>query len=310
MQDKKFQKLTDLINKFVGQRKKPCLLLVLPEIRRHTVLEIHKKLKNFAYETLDIIIQTPGWDPDAAYMIVKTLRDCSKNINIFVPLYAKSAWTLVSLCANNLYLSKIWELGPLDTQVHEHDDGWESKYNSALNGFKALEQVKRNALETLDNATMLILQRAGLKLTETIKLAIQFTWSTSWKLYDQIDPKKIWEYARALDIWLNYWTKILIKYIWWQEEAANKTMRQLVFGYPSHWYVIDALELKELWLPVKDLEKDDDIVIENISEEMRNIDHKFAIIELFEYNKATSFTKESPITWKKTSKTIKLKKTK
>ncbi len=310
MQDKKFQKLTELINNFVNQRKKPCLLLVLPEIRRHTVLEIHKKLKNFSYENLDIIIQTPGWDPDAAYMIVKVLRDCAKNINIFVPLYAKSAWTLVSLCANNLYLSKIWELGPLDTQVHEHDDWWESRYNSALNGFKALEQVKKNALETLDNATILMLQRAGLKLTETIKLAIQFTGNTSWKLYDQIDPKKIWEYARALDIWLNYWTKILIKYLWWQEDAANKTMRQLVFGYPSHGYVIDALELKELWLPVKDLEKDDDIIIEEISEEMRNMDHKFAIIELFEYNKVTSFTKQPSITWKTQPKSTKLKKTK
>ena len=157
-------------------------------------------------------MQTPGGDIDAAFNTVKLLRHSSEIVNILVPLFSKSAGTLICLGADKLILTTLSELGPLDTQIREQQEDGPPIYRSALNGFKALEQVQLHTLETMDIATKLILTRSGMKISEAIKLATGFSGNTSGTLYQQLDPKKIGEYARALEIGERYGVTILTRY--------------------------------------------------------------------------------------------------
>ena len=101
-----------------------------------------------------------------------------------------------------------------------------------------------------------------LKVKDVIKLAIEFSGNTSGCLYDQVHPKTITEYARALDVGEQYGTRILNRYMGWDKEKAVKVVRHLVYDYPSHGFIIDREELSELGFTTEDMP----IELEEISE--------------------------------------------
>jgi hypothetical protein len=243
-----------IINSIQAKRKNPVLLLDLKEITKRDILTMHKILCNIEFEALDVILQTPGGDADAAYFLAKI-------VNIIIPLYAKSAGTLMCLGADHLLLTDLSELGPLDTQILEQHDGGERRMVSALNGFKALEQIQKHNLETLDIATKLFLSRCPMKVPEAIQLSIDFSSKTSGTLYAQLDPSKIGEYARVLEIGERYGIMLLTRYLHWDEQKATIVVSKLVKEYPSHGFIIDYDELNSLGLPV---EKIDDDLLEPI----------------------------------------------
>ena len=238
---------------FLQKRQIPSILLHLKIIEPSTVIEINNKLQDKQYKELDIILHTHGGDIESAYKIVKLLRKHAEKINIIVPLCAKSAGTLICLAADKLIMSTISELGPLDVQILEQQEGDVGKYKSALNGYKALQQAQNHALENLDSAIRLFMIRIGnrMKLQNIIKIAIDFSASTSGPLYEKIDPKSIEEYARDLNVSQQYGIKILTSHMGWEYEKANKVIHQMVYNYPSHSFIIDTAELAELGFKVE-----------------------------------------------------------
>ncbi|MBT3817338.1 MAG: hypothetical protein HOG08_03275 [Candidatus Magasanikbacteria bacterium] len=238
------------------KRKNPILLLDLKEIQKPILLEAHNLLCKKKFKVLDVILQTPGGDADASFLLMKLLRTKAEKVNIIVPLYAKSAGTLMCLGADKILLTDLSELGPLDTQIVEQQDGGGSKFSSALNGFKALEQIQMHALETVDITTKLILSRNSMKIAEAIKLSIDFSSKTIGSLYSQFNPYKIGEYARVLEIGERYGIILLTRYLKWNKENAEKTVKTLVKRYPSHGFVLDLEELQQLNLPAEKIDND------------------------------------------------------
>lgn len=232
-------------------RKNPVLILNLKEIRVKACLKLQKELFTKKFKILDVIIQTPGGDIDSAFNNVKLLRNSAETINMIVPFYSKSAGTLVCIAGDAIIMTILAELGPLDTQIREEQEGEPPTYRSALNGFKALEQVQLHTLETLDIAVKLILQGSGMKISEAVTLATKFAGSTSGTLYQQLDPIKIGEYARALEIGERYGITILTRYLGWPEDKADIVIKKLVKSYPAHSFVIDSDELCNLGFPAK-----------------------------------------------------------
>jgi hypothetical protein len=258
--------LDTLIRSLVLERHKSALLLSISNIIPPVVATLNERLEGKNFQELDVILHTPGGYIESAYKIAKLLRKHAKKINVIVPSYAKSAGTLICLCADKLILTTTSELGPLDVQIPEHQEGDIDTYKSALNGYKALEQVQNHAIENMDVATMLILRRTGnkMKLHDAIKLAIEFSGNTSGCLYNQINPKMISEYARALEIGERYGVKILEKYMGWEHEKATKVVRNLVYNYPSHEFIIDIEELTDLDFIVEESQGIEEKLIETI----------------------------------------------
>jgi len=106
----------------VKKRKNPLLILSLSEINRICSLSLYNSVcDKDNMEELDVVLQTGGGDIDAAFNILKILKKSTKKLNIIVPLFAKSAGTLMCLGADKLLMTDLSELGPLDTQIREKD---------------------------------------------------------------------------------------------------------------------------------------------------------------------------------------------
>jgi len=70
-------------------------------------------------DKLVLILNSPGGDPLAAERIVHICRSYSKDSEyiVIVPKMAKSAATMISLGATEIWMSKTSELGPIDPQI-------------------------------------------------------------------------------------------------------------------------------------------------------------------------------------------------
>src|SRR5689334_7673444 len=66
---------------------------------------------------LDIVLHTPGGLVLAAMQIARAIRDHKGKVTVFVPHYALSGGTLISLAADEIVMSKHAVLGPVDPQL-------------------------------------------------------------------------------------------------------------------------------------------------------------------------------------------------
>lgn len=277
--------LGELIKDYVSSIKEPVLLWCCKEIDTNQLITFNKALRNKKFKKLNLVLQTPWWDPSVAYKIIRLLRNKCESLNIYVPWYAKSAGTLICLWANKIYLSSIGELWPLDVQLQIKK--WQQiiELKSALEEFQALEQIKESNVKVLDSVIQLLLRRLanGVPINNLLSAANEHVAVTSWKLYNSVDAKKLWEYSRALNIWFLYWVKILTTWWWKTPDEANAIMNNLVYSYPTHWFVIDHIDWNSFNLPIEYDDKNN--FIEDLSESfIEQSVQNFDKIELYDYN--------------------------
>lgn len=68
-------------------------------------------------DVVDLILQSPGGVAEAAETLVAHLRSRFRDIRVFVPGTAKSAATMLAMCANQIVMDESSELGPTDPQM-------------------------------------------------------------------------------------------------------------------------------------------------------------------------------------------------
>lgn len=85
-----------------------------------------------------------------------------------------------------------------------------------------------------------------LDLDACLKHGIDFVRGTTGPLFTQLDPEKLGEYSRALAVGSEYGERLLRRFTPWDDEKRAKILEKLVHGYPSHEYIIDYHELKEI----------------------------------------------------------------
>jgi hypothetical protein len=66
---------------------------------------------------LDLILHSPGGDPNATSSLVRYLRGRFDHIRAFVPLAAMSAATMWALAADEIWMGAHSQLGPIDPQM-------------------------------------------------------------------------------------------------------------------------------------------------------------------------------------------------
>ncbi len=170
-----------------------------------TSILLHKVLRKLGEtEKLFLILESAGGSIDAAAKIYNICRLYSKEFNVIVPFYAKSAATIIALNADNLYLGKAGELGPVDPQVKHpvHDIYFPA---SAI----------KDALDIIENSK-----------DPFIKMG----------LVDKIDPYLIGTYKRILNESKQYLekAKIVLK-----AENKNQLIIELTEKYVSHGFPFD-----------------------------------------------------------------------
>lgn len=217
-------------------------------------------------DTLEILIHSPGGHIDVAYQAAKFFRRHCNQLNVIVPLVAKSAATLLCLIADNIYMGEFAELGPLDVQIHDPFERGQFPF-SPLDEFKSMEFLREYATEVLDYFSNLVVERSGMSVKEALHEAIPAVTGMMTPLYSHIEPSKVGEYRRSLAVGEEYAKRILKLRRFRDVEGLTQ---KLVWNYPSHDFVIDFDEVEDMGLPVKRLD---------IAEEELLLDNIFGILE-------------------------------
>lgn len=199
-------------------------------------------------DTLEILVHSPGGHVDIAYQLAKFFRAHCKKLNVLVPLYAKSAATVLCLNADHVFMGEFAELGPLDVQVEDELEKGKQSF-PPLNEFKSMEFLKEHATEYLDFFTELLVER-GLSVKQALHEAIPGVVGIMNPLYGHIDPSKLGSYRRMLAEGEEYAKRLLNSV---GNERADDLVQQLVWEYPSHNFVIDYDEAENIGIPVKRL---------------------------------------------------------
>lgn len=246
------------------QTEEGSRLLVINErgsLTRNLAAQIYEVCRHESDCRLDVILQSSGGDLDAAYKAVGALHVASASkVRVFVPGYAKSAATLLCLGADEIWMTPASELGPLDAQIADPRDP--DSFMSALEEFRAVDYLRTLAFEGMDQMVQLLLRRTPMTLRNILPEARQFATAMVEPLYRQVDPIVIGSAHRALDISMEYGRRVMSRhgYAAWEPDQIHATLTLLTWKYPSHSFVIDSIEAKELGLNVQlmDVDREDD----------------------------------------------------
>lgn len=190
---------------------------------------------------LDLFLHSPGGFLNAAYKYVRICRQYANEFNVIIPVQAKSAATAICLGADNIVMTSVAELGPLDPVVQH-------PYKSEIRVPARVIQDYFNFLKRISSTT------------EQPVIDID----TKKVLAAQLDPYLIGNFESELESSKQIARLLLKEYSMKakKEEEIEKVVEQLTTYYASHAFVIDRQMVEDLGLKVvrpestTDLDKD------------------------------------------------------
>lgn len=236
-----------------AHRGRPCLVLVDPCIDRWDVYSLRRALGDARGEAIDVLLCSNGGDIDGAYLMARELKRRFGHVAVYVPQLAKSAAVLFCLAADELVLGDLGELGPLDAQCDERQQADFPLNTSRLGLFKALEQLQSTALDSYEDALQRVVRGSGMRPSDAGTKAAEVIASLFGPIYGKIDPIRVADAARSLEVGSSYALRILARYRPEIPEAQRiPLVHRLIHSYPSHGFVIDTEELAEFGLPTRE----------------------------------------------------------
>jgi len=245
--DKTLTKIKDTSNQIANELDADVLLVNAPienglDDDIICAVDDRKRRKN-----IFLILVTPGGDANASYRIARCLQDSYERFIAFVSGYCKSAGTLCVLGANEIVMSDMGELGPLDVQVYKKDELFEA--SSGLVASEALSALQSRAFEMFEEYFLAIQVKSGNRITfkTATEIAAKISVGLLEPLYKQIDPLHVGEIARSMKIARDYGKRLMLR----SHNYDDKTLDMLVETYPSHGFVIDKPEAETLFRNVR-----------------------------------------------------------
>jgi hypothetical protein len=159
----------------------------------------------------------------------------------------KSAGTLIAIAMDELAIGDLGELGPLDMQIVKSSELMEN--GSSLDIQQALGSILEQAQAAFRSTLMDIRKGAGLSTRLAGEFASKMAVGLVEPLYAQVDPIRIGEHQRAMQITHEYGSR-LNEY---SHNLKDGALEKLVASYPSHGFVIDRKEATMLFNRVSHL---------------------------------------------------------
>lgn len=128
---------------------------------------------------LDIVLHTPGGLVLASLQIARAIHKHKGKVTAFVPHYAMSGGTLISLAADEIVMSEHAVIGPVDPQLGQYA------------GASILKAVARKPIAEVDDETLILADQAE-------KAIAQVRESVRELLADKCPPDKAEQLARLL----------------------------------------------------------------------------------------------------------------
>jgi ClpP class serine protease len=113
---------------------------------------------------IDLILHTPGGLVLASLQIAQAIKKHKGKVTVFVPHYAMSGGTLISLAASEIVMSEYAVLGPVDPQL--------GKYPAA----SILKVIAKKPVKDVEDETLILAdqaEKAIIQLRESVKELLQ-----------------------------------------------------------------------------------------------------------------------------------------
>ncbi|PBA33450.1 hypothetical protein CKJ65_01995 [Mycobacterium intracellulare] len=199
---------------------------------------------------LDVWLESPGGDGDCAYKIGLMLRHVAGRIRVVVPDYAKSAATLLSLVADEIFMAPGAELGPLDAQIGYEQEGITI---SALDRTRSIDDLVRTAMQIAIGGGAQVLQATQLSRSESLGAMLDFAAKFLQPVVAKLDPTMLHWSNTLLRVAVEYGRRLMLTREGCTSDIASSVPRQLMEDYPTHGFVISIDQAMELGLPVRPL---------------------------------------------------------
>lgn len=230
-------------------------------------------------DTALLVLSTPGGDPHAGFRIARALQHKYENFDALVPRVCKSAGTLIVIGAKRLLLDDMSELGPLDVQVKKSDEV--IGRNSGLDILQAVTYLQSQAMTAFRGYLLELTRDAGLSTRVASDIASKLTTGLYEPVFAQVDPMKLAEMQRAMEIAFAYGDRLNEK----SNNLKSGGLARLVTGYPSHGFVIDRKEARSIFV---DVQKPDGMVSELSrafhTEMEKNTYNALASVNIYSFN--------------------------
>lgn len=195
-----------------------------------------------------LILCSFGGDPNAGYKMARCLQQKYSNFSVLIDGPCKSAATLIAIGAHEVIMSDYGELGPLDIQIGKKDELWET--DSGLTVLSAIKALEEKSFELFESCFLNLKGRSGGKITlkTATEMASKLAIGTIAPIVAQIDPLHVGEVSRAMNIGREYGSRLAKT----SKNTLEDTLQRLSTDYPSHGFVIDREEAKDLFNRIRE----------------------------------------------------------
>lgn len=203
-----------------------------------------------------LVLATFGGDVASAYRLARCFQGAYRTrseqphtrgtFSVFVIGVCKSAGTLLCLGADRIYMTEDSELGPIDVQLRKPEEVGER--TSGLTPLQALETLQTHSLSHFKRHFRQL--RFDDELAFSTKAAAEIATNLSVgllrEIYSQLDPIRLAEVERSLRVSSDYGERISSRNV----KAGG--LARLLAKYPTHGFIIDKIEAKEIFETVDD----------------------------------------------------------
>ncbi len=128
---------------------------------------------------IDLILHTPGGLVLAAEQIAKAIKNHKAPVRVFVPHYAMSGGTLISLAADEIYMDPNAVLGPVDPQLGD------------MPAASLVKIPEMKPYDKIDDRTLVLIDMSKKAINQVYDFVF-------WLLEDKMDKEKATDVARLL----------------------------------------------------------------------------------------------------------------
>lgn len=207
------------------------------------VQAINESKKN---KKLVVFLVSWGGLADAAYRTGRYLQSTYDQITVFIPSSCKSAGTLLAIAGNSIIMSPFGELGPLDVQLRKRDEIFGRR--SGLITRAAISDLQEHAFDLFESFMLKIINNSygNVSLKVAADISARVSGEIMSKIYEQIHPDSLGQDFRDLSVATKYCERLAK----WSKNISDSGIKRLVHDYPSHDFVIDSEEAKEIFQKV------------------------------------------------------------
>ncbi len=190
------------------------------------------------------MLTTFGGNAEVAYRVARGFQRAyaQGEFMIMISGYCKSAGTLLAIGASRLIMSDDAQLGPLDVQLGKPDAIGEMM--SGLTPCQSLAFLQEHAFKLFETCFLQLLAKSNrqIALRTATQIATELTTGLMGSLYGHRDPMRLGEYHRDMMVAFEYGKRLGERNL-----ISEDALKKLTHGYPSHDFIIDREEARELF---------------------------------------------------------------